>query len=56
MIRTGLRALAALSVFAACLSAGAGAEGWHKSLDDGIEAAKKSGKPLLVVTGWKSGV
>ena len=32
------------------------AEGWHKSMDDGLEAAKKSGKPLLVITLWKQGV
>ena len=27
-------------------------EGWHRTMDDGLEAAKKSGKPLLVVTLW----
>lgn len=27
-------------------------EGWHKQRKDGEEAAKKSGKPLLVVTMW----
>ncbi len=31
-------------------------DGWHGSMDDGLEAAAKSGRPLLVVTGWKSGV
>ncbi|MHC4939477.1 MAG: hypothetical protein ACYTHK_10945 [Planctomycetota bacterium] len=30
-------------------------EGWHKSLKDGLEAAKKSGKPLFVATMWKRG-
>ena len=28
-------------------------EGWHGSMEDGLKAAKKSGKPLLVVTVWK---
>ncbi len=27
-------------------------EGWHKSMKDGLAAAKKSGKPVLVVTLW----
>ena len=31
-------------------------EGWHKSIDDGLAAAKKSNKPLLVVTAWKEKV
>ena len=31
-------------------------DGWHTSLKDGVAAARKSGKPLLVVTAWKSGV
>lgn len=28
-------------------------DGWHRSLDKGLEAAKKSGKPLLLITAWK---
>ena len=31
-------------------------DGWHKSMKDGQEAQHKSGKPMLVVTAWKSGV
>lgn len=31
-------------------------EGWHKSLKDGVKAARKSAKPILVVTLWKDGV
>ena len=31
-------------------------EGWHGSLKDGLAAAKKSGKPVLVVTVWKEKV
>ncbi len=30
-------------------------DGWHKSLDEGLDAARKSGRPLLVVTGWPRG-
>ena len=31
-------------------------EGWHKSKKDGLAAAKKSGKPVLVVTMWREKV
>lgn len=31
-------------------------EGWLRSRDDGLGAAKKSGKPVLVITLWKDGV
>jgi len=31
-------------------------EGWHTSIQEGLDAAARSGKPVLVVTGWKSGV
>jgi hypothetical protein len=37
------------------VSAVAAPEGWHKNLKDGLEAAKKSGKPLFVATMWKKG-
>lgn len=30
--------------------------GWHTSIDDGLAAAAKSGRPLLVVTAWKEKV
>ena len=30
-------------------------EGWHPTLEKGLEAAKKSGKPLFVATMWKRG-
>lgn len=26
--------------------------GWHKSLEEGVEAAAKSGKPILLITAW----
>ena len=29
---------------------------WHPDLDAGVAAARKSGKPILVVTAWKSGI
>ncbi len=28
--------------------------GWHKTLDDGVVAARKSGKALLVATAWSN--
>jgi hypothetical protein len=31
-------------------------EGWHRQLKDGVAAAKKSGKPVFVVTMWKEKV
>jgi len=31
-------------------------DGWHKSMKDGLEAAKKSRKAVLVVTLWKEKV
>ena len=34
-------------------AAWAAPEGWHKSMQDGVAAAQKSGKPVLVVTMWK---
>ena len=27
--------------------------GWHSSLKAGVEAAAKSGKPILLITAWK---
>ena len=31
-------------------------DGWLRSRDDGLKAAQKSGKPVLVVTMWGDGV
>ena len=28
-------------------------KGWHNSLEKGVEAAAKSGKPILLITAWK---
>jgi hypothetical protein len=30
--------------------------GWHATMDDGLEAAAGSGRPVLVVTAWKEKV
>jgi hypothetical protein len=30
--------------------------GWHATLDDGIAAAKASGRPVFLVTLWKTSV
>jgi len=30
-------------------------DGWHSSLKKGLDASKKSGKPLFVATMWKRG-
>ena len=46
--------IAALALLAG--TAHARPDGWHKSMEDGLMAAKKSGKPLLVVTAWKEKV
>jgi len=27
-------------------------EGWHANLDDGVKAARATGRPVLVVTLW----
>ena len=48
--------LAALLLVAAAAPAGAVPDGWHSSLDDGLKASGRSGKPLLVVTAWREGV
>jgi len=31
-------------------------DGWHSKLKEGVAAAKKSGKPVFVVTMWKEKV
>ena len=52
-MRTILVGAAALLLVTA---AGAAPDGWSASLEDGLAAAKKSGKPVLVITLWKDGV
>ena len=34
---------------------GATPDGWHAAMKDGLEAAKKSNKPVLVITLWGPG-
>lgn len=44
----------ALAASLPALPALASPEGWHRTLDDGLKAAKKSGKPVLMVTAWSN--
>jgi hypothetical protein len=49
-----MRTLATIALLGAV--AAAAPAGWHSKLDDGVAAAKKSGKPVFVVTMWKEKV
>ena len=54
------RSAALVAIAAACFAASAplaaaAPEGWHGSLEKGLDAARRSGKPLLVVTAWGNG-
>jgi len=52
-----MRALGTLAaILLATTLAAAAPDGWHTSLKDGVAAARQSGKPLLVVTIWGSGI
>ncbi len=54
-MRSRLIPAAACFALLFCLAPAASAappDGWHKNLDEGLEAAAKSGKPLLVITAW----
>jgi hypothetical protein len=51
-LRTLLAPLAVLAAAAAVRAADA----WHVGLDKAIEAARRSGRPVLAVTIWKAGV
>jgi hypothetical protein len=42
----------ALAAFLAPSAWSAPPEGWHKNIEEGLEASEKSGKPLLVMTAW----
>lgn len=52
MIRLTAAALLLSFAFLPVASADGPPEGWHKSMKEGLEAAKKSSKPLLVITAW----
>ena len=56
MARIATSVLLAAAVLCVAGVADAVPEGWHSNLKDGLEAGKKSGKPLLVVTGWRDGI
>ena len=49
-------AAAVVCLAAPGLVATAGAGAWHASLDQALDAAKKSGRPVLVVTLWPKGL
>ncbi|MDA1195489.1 MAG: hypothetical protein O2894_09930 [Planctomycetota bacterium] len=51
-----LAGLALLAAGILAMPVARGAEGWHASIEKGLEAAGKSGRPVLVVTAWKDGV
>jgi len=44
--------LLAVTVGFVSSAAAAAPEGWHTSMKDGLEAAAKSNRPLLVITAW----
>ena len=48
----GPRLLPSALLLALVGTALAAPEGWHRTLEDGLKAAKGSGKPVLVVTAW----
>lgn len=52
----GLRSVSLLTGLALALpwapAQAAPPEGWHPNLEAGLEAAEKSGRPLLVITAW----
>ena len=51
---SGILLLSALAIGLTSMPAHAAApDGWHSSLEAGVEAAAKSGKPILLITGWK---
>lgn len=44
------------AVLAATALAGDVFDGWHRKPDDGRDAARKSGRPVFLVTLWADGV
>jgi len=49
----GFFVLALLGLGLLATSSPAAPEGWHTTLKDGVAAAQKSGKPILMITAWK---
>ena len=52
-MRSSLFALALFCLLAPGVVEAKPPEGWHSTLADGVEAAAKSGKPILLITAWK---
>ncbi len=48
----GFSVLALLATGLLATSTPAAPEGWHASLKDGVAAAEKSRKPILLITAW----
>ena len=48
--------LLALVAIALAAADAAALDDWLKSREDGLDAARESGKPVLVVTLWKDGI
>lgn len=46
----------AAAVAGASVARGQQLEGWMRDRDEGIRAAKKSGRPILLSTSWAPGV
>jgi hypothetical protein len=44
------------ALLAPTLAFAASWETWHQNIEAGRKAARKSGKPILVITTWKDGV
>ena len=51
-----MRRLLPLALLLGLAAPALAADGWHRTREDGLEAAKQSGKPVLVVTAWKEKV
>ena len=52
MRTAGLFVLALLTLGALAPPTSAAPTGWHGSLKEGVAAAEKSGKPLLLISAW----
>jgi len=55
-MRPILPLLAALLCLAGAVPSALALDGWAATRDEGLALAKKSGKPVLVLTAWKDGV
>jgi hypothetical protein len=55
-MRSPVLLLASLVALVLLATSAVSLEGWLTSREEGLAAAKASGKPVLVVTLWKDGV